>query len=177
MKWETINCILCGSEKCTQNYPIHTKLVIQTGCQFSIGGLCNFPDVSCNDTSLVDCIKCHENPERLLYACYFVIIDLDAVNYLTKMDRTKVGGHLSKEFPFHWGWWLTHRVHHKKKGKKHFPIFQGQRGQAGSIFFREKAQKTNSLKQQSQSSTDEGKRLGRASYSDDNRIPELSETI
>lgn len=65
----------------------------------------------------------------------------------------------------------------KEGEKKHFPIFQGQRGQAGSIFFREKAQKTNSLKQQNQSSADEGQRLGRASYSDDNRIPELSEMI
>lgn len=56
--------------------------------------VCNFPDVSFNDTSLVDFIKCHENPERLLYDCYFVIFDLDIVNYLTQTDRTKVGGAL-----------------------------------------------------------------------------------
>jgi len=64
---------------CTQNHP---------GCTdwlpiFYVMPL-DFPDVSCNDTSLTDCIKYHESPERLLYDYYNVIVDLDVVNHLYK---------------------------------------------------------------------------------------------
>lgn len=73
---------------CTQNHPRCTDWLPI----FYVMPL-DFPDGSCKDTLLTDCIKCHENPERLLYDCYIVIVDLDVVNHLTKTDRTKAGGH------------------------------------------------------------------------------------
>lgn len=141
IKWETINCILCGSEMCPQNHPV------QTGCtdwfRFSIWCLWNFPDVSCNDTSLIDCIKCHKNPERLLYDCYFVIVDLDVVNYLTKTDRTKAGEAL-KNFLFTEDDEL-YRVQHKKKGKNTFPFFRGRGGRQGPFSSEKKKNKRQIL--------------------------------